>query len=58
MLKIIKKVERYLTPTNKLFIKDVAQEITEDEWKVIPAKDKALFEDVVEDSDTKEAEVV
>lgn len=58
MLKIIKKVERYLTPTNKLFVKDVAQEITADEWKVIPAKDKALFEDVNEANDVKEAEVL
>lgn len=57
MLKIIKKVERYLTPTNKLFIKDVAQDVTEEEWKAIPAKDKVLFEDVVE-SVENEAEVV
>lgn len=55
MEKKITKVERYLTPSNKLFVNGIAQEITKEEWDAIPAKDKILFEDVVKANPEPEA---
>jgi hypothetical protein len=52
MIKVIKIVERYLTPNKQLFIKDVPQEISEENFEAIPEKDKVLFEDhVAEEED-------
>lgn len=56
MIKVLTKIERYLTTTGKLLIKDVPAELTVKEFNAIPEKIKQLLIDevVVTENENKE----